>query len=66
MTLYEIVYGPRPGKNADFPTLLRRALDANATLARGYALVGDATNEAATHREINKLLGIWELDGGAA
>ncbi|GAA4296929.1 hypothetical protein GCM10023086_10840 [Streptomyces venetus] len=66
MTLYEIVYGPRPGKNTDFPTLLRRALDANATLARGYALVGDATNEAAMHREINKLLGIWELDRGAA
>ncbi|MFF9772019.1 hypothetical protein ACF1GT_36625 [Streptomyces sp. NPDC014636] len=65
MTLYEIVYGPRPGENADFPTLLRRALDANAMLARGYALVGDAVNEAAKHREINKLLGIWELDGGA-
>ncbi|MFI0222326.1 hypothetical protein [Streptomyces lydicus] len=64
MTLYSIVYGPCPGKNADFLTLLDRALVANVVMARACLLAGDRVNEALHHREINKLLDLREQEGG--
>ncbi|AXL89834.1 hypothetical protein C4J65_17160 [Streptomyces sp. CB09001] len=67
-SLLEMVYGPCPDEEveADFFTLVDRALEAVVTRARTCALTGDTANEALCHRQINTLLNLREREGGAA